>query len=203
MEGFAYFPSLVYRDEKPEWVDFTLKTVQKYYDQTLQDRPAEQKDWPLLQTAHLANDPDLKFLCDYLLASARMLLQDQGYDVDKYELYLSGLWGQDVMCNGGTNVHVHKNSQISGWLFLETPEGGAYPVFFDPRMNKPMVELDFVQGDNITNATSAVHFKNVIPGTVLFSNSWLQHQLTSNPTNKQTKTVHFIVSHRDKQCSIC
>ena len=196
MDRYDYFPSSVYREEHPDWVEYTRQVVQKYYDQTAPNDV-------LAQTGHMANDPDLKFLVDYLLLASDTILREQGYDMDKYELYVSGLWGQDVKCNGGTNVHVHKNSQICGWFFLDTPEGGAYPMYHDPRMNKQMVELDYVQGTELTNASSSVHFANVKPGTVLMSNSWMQHQLTQNNAQEQTKSVHFIISHKERTCSIC
>jgi uncharacterized protein (TIGR02466 family) len=151
----------------------------------------------------MANDPDFKFLVDYLVLASDTILREQGYDMDKYELYVSGLWGQDVKCTGGTNVHVHKNSQICGWLFLETPEGGSYPIYHDPRMNKQMIELDSVKGENLTNASSEVHFDNVKPGTVLMTNSWMQHQLLPNRAQTETKSIHFIVSHRERVCSTC
>lgn len=203
LQAFSYFPSMVYRDEHPEWVGYLLQTCQKHYEWMQNNRPEEEKSWPVLQTAHMANDPELKFLVDYLLESARVTLQDQGYDTDKYEFYLSGLWGQDVKCHGSTNVHVHKHSQICGWVFLETPENGSYPIFYDTRKNKEMMELDFAQGNDILNATSSIHFNSVVPGTVLFANSWMQHQLTPSQSEKQTKTIHFIVSHREKTCSTC
>jgi uncharacterized protein (TIGR02466 family) len=196
MDRFEYFPSCVYRDEQPEWVGYTRQVVQKYYDQT-------KSNGLLDQTGHMANDPDLKFLVDYLVLASDTILREQGYDMDKYELYVSGLWGQDVKCNGGTDVHVHKHSQICGWFFLETPEGGAYPVYHEPRMNKRMVELDYVQGDVLTNASSSVHFNSIQPGTILMANSWMQHQLVQNNSQAQTKSVHFIVSHKDRTCSIC
>jgi hypothetical protein len=184
-------------------VDYTLKVTQKHFDWMAQNRPAEQKDWPIAQTAHMAQDSELKYLTDYLLSSAGSILQGQGYDLSRYDLYLSGLWGQDVGCNGSTNVHVHKNSQISGWMFLETPEGGSYPIYHDPRISKQMVELDYVQGPELTNASSYVHFNNVVPGTVMFANSWMAHQLTASTATSPTKTIHFIISHKDKQCSTC
>jgi uncharacterized protein (TIGR02466 family) len=196
MDAFAYFPSIVYRDERPEWVDYTKQVVQKHYD-------AAPQDGVLLQTNQMASDPDLKFLVDYLLESSIDILRSQGYDVDKYEFSVSALWGQDVKCNGSTNVHVHKNSQICGWFFLETPEGGSFPVYYDPRIQKQMIELDFVQGPELTNASSAIHFNNLKPGTVLMANSWLQHQLTQNISQAETKSVHFTVSHRERTCSTC
>ena len=196
MDRYEYFPSLIYRDERPDWVGYTLQVVEKYYAAVASGGVVDQTD-------HMANDPALKFLVDYLVLASDTILREQGYDVDKYELYVSGLWGQDVKCNGSTNVHVHKNSQICGWFFLETPEKGAYPVYHEPRMNKQMVELDYVQGPELVNASSHVHFNNVKPGTILMSNSWMQHQLTQNNSQEQTKSVHFIVSHRERACNIC
>jgi uncharacterized protein (TIGR02466 family) len=196
MHRFEYFPSCVYRDEQPDWVGYTLQVAQKYY-------AAAQNGGAMAQTTHMANDPDLKFLVDYLILASDTILREQGYDMDKYELYVAGLWGQDVKCTGGTNVHVHKHSQICGWFFLETPEGGSYPVYHDPRMNKQMVELDYVQGTELTNASSYVHFNNVKSGTVLMANSWMQHQLTQNMAQAETKSIHFIISHKDRPCSTC
>ena len=196
MDRFEYFSSCVYRDEQPDWVEYTRQVVQKYYDQAASNGMLDQTD-------HMAGDPDLKFLVDYLLLASDTILREQGYDMGKYELYLSGLWGQDVKCNGSTNVHVHKNSQICGWFFLDTPEGGAYPVYHDPRMNKQMVELDYVQGTVLTNSSPQVHFNNIQPGTILMANSWMQHQLIQNNSQMETKSIHFIVSHKERQCSIC
>lgn len=196
MDAFEYFPSAVYREEHPDWVGYTSQVIQKYYD-------AVQNSTPLAQTAHLANDPDLKFFVDYLVLASDTILRQQGYDMDKYELYVSGLWGQEVKCTGGTTVHVHKNTQICGWFFLETPEGGSYPIYHDPRMNKQMIELDYAPSTELTNASSYVHFNNVKPGTILLANSWIQHQLTQNNSQEQTKSIHFIVSHRERACSTC
>jgi len=194
MDGYAYFSSNVYRDEYPDWVEYTNQVTQKYYDNT-------QSNSPLIQTGQMKNDPDLKFLVDYLVQASDAILRDQGYDMNKYELYVSDLWGQGVHCHAGTNIHVHKNSQICGWFFLETPEKGSYPVFHDPRMNKQMVELDYVHGPKLTNANTSVHFNNLKPGTILMTNSWIQHQLTENTSQEQTKSIHFIISHRERLCS--
>lgn len=196
MDAYPYFPAVVYREEYPDWVDYTLQVTQKYYEATAGDGVVS-------QTYPMAADPDLKFLVDYLLLASDTILRQQGYDMGKYELYVSGLWGQEVKCHGGTNVHLHKNSQICGWFFLETPEGGSYPIYHDTRMNKQMIELDRVQSQEITNSTSTIHFNNVKPGTFLMANSWMLHQLSSSNSDKQTKSLHFIISHKDRLCSTC
>ena len=197
MEGFAYFPAIVYRDERPDLVEKVLPTCVKYLDQV------RKPEWPMCQSAHLGNDPALREVADYLLLSAVDLLRGQGYTVERYDFYISGLWAQEIKRGGGTNVHVHKNSQMCGWFFLETPQGGAYPVYHDPRMNKAMSELDFIQNDEVTNATNMINFNNMVPGTVMFSNSWMQHQLMGSSVDEPTRCIHFIVSHKERSCSMC
>jgi len=197
MEGFAYFPAVVYRDERPDLAEKALPTCLQYLGKV------RNTDWPMQQSAPIGNDPAMRDVADYLLLSSVDLLRGQGYDVAKYDFYLQGLWAQEVGRNGGTNVHVHKNSQMCGWFFLETPQGGAYPVYHDSRMNKAMSELDFVQGEEVTNATNMIHFNNVLPGTVMFSNSWMQHQLTGSNAETPTRCIHFIVAHRERPCSTC
>ena len=181
MEGFAFFPSIIYRDEKPELVSHISSTVNKYYNYTKQNSLLEQSRPPVIQTENLFNDPSLAFFVDYLISSGINILEDQGYNK-----------------SGSTNIHVHKNSQICGWYFLETPIDGSYPIFYDSRMNKAMVELDYEQDKEIVNASSMVHFKDIKPGTIFFSNSWLQHQLSINLSNSPTRAIHFVISHYDK-----
>jgi hypothetical protein len=197
MEGFAYFPAIVWRDERPDLVEEIAPACAQRLDNTACP------DRLFRQSANVSDDPALRRTADYLLLSAVETLRMQGYITDKYDFYLSGLWVQELSGGSGTNIHVHKNSQISGWLFLDTPENGAYPVYYDTRMNKAMVELDFAPSEEVTNATNMIHFNNVQPGTVLFSNSWMQHQLVGGSAEAPTRCLHFIVSHKDRPCSTC
>jgi hypothetical protein len=197
MEGFAYFPAIVYRDERPDLVEKVLPRCIQALDQVRQEGAT------MIQSMYLGHDPALREVADYLLLSSVDILRGQGYSVENYDFYLSGLWAQETVKGAGTNVHVHKNSQICGWFFLEAPEGGAYPMYYDTRMNKGMVELDFVQGNEVSNATNMINFNNVIPGSVLFSNSWMQHQLVGGVSEMPTRCIHFIVSHKERMCSTC
>jgi hypothetical protein len=197
MEGYAYFPAIVYRDERPDFVKKALPAAMKHLDKVRNSM------WAMLQSEHVGNDPDMRELSDYLLWSSVDILRTQGYDVEKYDFYFQCLWAQELQKGAGTNIHVHKNSQICGWFFLETPENGAYPIYHDTRANKQMIELDYIQGNEITNATGLINFKTVRPGTVLFSNSWVQHQLIGGNSEVPTRCIHFVVSHKERACSTC
>lgn len=196
MEGYAYFPAIVYRDEKPEWVAKLNDLAAPYLHEAKKENghPVPL----LLQTNSMGKDFDLTFFSQYILESVVSLLKEQGYDVDKYSFYLQAMWAQESSKGGDTNIHVHKNSQMCGWMFLDVPENGAFPIFYDTRSCKEMVELDFVQGEEISNATNTVFFNNMKPGTVLFANSWLRHQLASGNSEEKTRALHFIVSHKEK-----
>lgn len=197
MQSFAYFPALVYRDERFDLIEKVAPFCAQALDAVRQD------NFPMAQSYPLMHDPNFRDVADYLLLSAVNILKDQGYAVDRYDFYLSGLWAQEIKAGGGTNVHVHKNSQICGWMFIEAPEGGAYPIYHDSRVSKRMVELDFEQPQEVIPATSQIHFNNVQPGTVLFNNSWLDHQLSGTASSTPTRCLHFIVSHKDRPCSTC
>lgn len=204
MDFYSYFPSTIYREEHPEWVEHTLKACEKHFGWMQEQRGELPKAFPVLQTGPMANDPDLAFLAEYFQAAGMEILRRQGYDVDKYEFYVSGMWGQDIKCHGGHSPHVHKHSQLSGFFFMETPQGGSYPVFLDPRQGKAMVELDILPSEEVTDACNAVHFNNVKPGTLMLFSSWLSHQLTVNEADTPSKFIHFILAHKDKahQCSM-
>ena len=190
METFAYFASPIYREERPEWVGETLEHTQKYYDQM---QPSVVK-----QTEHMANDPDLGYLTSYFRDRSVSILRDQGYLTDEYEFYVSAMWGQEFACTGSNLLHVHPDSQVSGFYFLETPVGGSYPIFDDPRPAKKMSDLFSEQKEEINLATKQIHFNNVQPGTMMFFNSWLPHMITPNQSESPTKFVHFILSQRKR-----
>ena len=83
-------------------------------------------------------------------------------------------------------------------FFLETPVLGSYPIFSDPRAGKLMIELEEYKTGVLNEQSSEVHFDNVIPGTVLFYNSWLSHKISSNRSESDTKFIHFILNHKRK-----
>lgn len=198
MEAFAYFPSLIYRDERPEWVPHLRNALAPYLEQIRSSFPVGQPEPPVLQTHSLLDDANFRELKEYLYEVSDVVLRDQGYDMDKYEIKFSGLWGQSISAGAGTDVHVHKNSQLSGWIFIDRPDNGAYPIFKDPRFGKAMVELDFNQGEEVTQATNTINFGTVVPGTVIVANSWLPHQIIGGFAERKTTTIHFIVTCQER-----
>jgi len=187
MNSFSYFPTLVYRDEKPEWLYALKKYVSEYSGEVLEQGS-------FIQTADISGAPELSTFKKYLLEQSTKILSEQGYAVEKYTLKVS-VWAQDVYKGDKTNVHTHKNSQLCGWMFLDTPPANSsYPVYHDPRVRKSMVELESAHSSDVTESTGSIHFSGICPGTVLISSSWLEHELTENRNELPTTCLHFIVS---------
>lgn len=196
MMHFDYFPSRVYRDERPDLVQQVLPVC----DVRLNEM--RNANYPFCQTNHLGREAELRQLSGYLLLSAGNILREQGYMVENYDFYLSGLWAQEIKRNGHTDRHAHKNSQICGWFFLEVPDAGVVAIYHDTRINKSMIEIDFNHEENIQFATNSIFFDNMQAGTVLLNNSWMQHQLSGGDSEQPTKCIHFTISHRDILCNM-
>lgn len=196
MEGFAYFPTIIYRDERPDLVESILPVAMEYLNEVRNDTDI------FLQSKFLNKDGRITELSNYLLLNSVQILQDQGYETSEYDFYISGLWAQELKNNSGTDIHVHRNSQISGWFFLKVPEFSCYPIYYDTRINKNIIDLNIKNDEKVYHATSTIYFNNMIPGTVMFNNSWVNHKLAGGSSKEPTICIHFIISHREKLCNI-
>ena len=190
MNEFHYFPSAVYREEIPDWAALALGFCADYYAQA-------GNTTPMCQTVGFDSDPNLSFLLDHVANRAIEILRRQGYAVDMYDAFVQ-MWGQSVEDGGGHMVHVHKNSQISGFFVLQAEEGSAYPIFEDPRPAKLMVDLDLTDPTELSVGSPSVHFNNLLPGTLMLFNSWLPHHFVSTGQGKPCKFIHFIVNLKGK-----
>ena len=197
MNEFHYFPTAVYREEKPEWVSHVLKHVDRHYEQQKQFNKEQNVNYPVVQTGHMGNDPELSFLADYFRQTATDILGQQGYFLGSHEFYTSGMWGQEVACMGSHEPHVHTNTQMCGLYFLDVPEGGSFPIFSDPRPSKVMNDFLMADGE-VRVGTPKIYFNNMIPGTFMFFNAWLPHQFTPNQSQQPTKFVHFTLGCRER-----
>ena len=198
MNEFHYFQTAVYREERPEWVDPVLRRSESYYEAQRKRHKEENIGWPVIQTEHMGNDPELQFLGEFFGQRATGILESQGYYLEPYELRVNGMWGQEIGQGGMHEPHVHASTQMCGFFFLQTPEWGAYPIFLDPRPGKLMTDCWTKQDGNVHLASPQIHFNNVLPGTFMFFNAWVPHQFTINQNQEPTKVVHFLLSAREK-----
>jgi hypothetical protein len=111
------------------------------------------------------------------------------------------MWTQEHHKHSAMDAHVHGyGSQIVGFYFLETPEGGSNVVFHDPRAAKVQIDLPEQDMNNATPASKMINFTPK-PGLMIFANSWLMHSFTRHAAELPIKFVHFnlTVIHQPQQ----
>ena len=191
MNEFHYFTCPIYRVEKPEWVVTCLDLLEPVFNiQKSRD------ELVVVQTENLINNKNFIFLKEYFFNISLEVLFRQGYRLDQHDFFISNMWGQEFGCHGYNSTHVHSNTIVSGFYFLKTPENGPYPIFEDPRQSKLMCDLPLRDYENVYSSTPAIHFNNLIPGTVISTNSWIPHRFTQNHNEQTSKFIHFTLSVR-------
>ena len=142
-------------------------------------------------TANFFADPRVAGFSEFVGATAWNILNEQGYSMQDKAVQFTEMWTQEHHKHSAMDAHVHGfGSQIVGFYFLETPEGGSNVVFHDPRAGKVQIDLP---EQNISAATPASKMINFTPkpGMMIFANSWLAHSFTRHAAELPIKFVHF------------
>ena len=140
-----YFTSPVYYEDKPEWVDKLNKLSDPYIANARKEQEENNKKKLELgykndigMTYHsspLEPDQNFRFFHDHMAKQARFVLDDMGYDMEKYGLHYTESWVQEFSFNGAGHhwFHTHANNHISGFYFLKASDKTSKPLFQDPR----------------------------------------------------------------------
>ena len=204
-----FFPSLVYFMEKPEWIETINKISNEYIEK------AKRRDAGLLQrrkdrygnigdhgmtfhSASMIEDIRLKNFKDFITENCVQILENQGYDLTEHLMRWTELWVQEFGKNGGGHhdTHIHGNNHMSGFYFLQCSHKTSYPVFHDPRPGKLMTQLPVQKGINA--AIEKIDYK-IVPGTLMFFNSYLPHQFTVDDGVEPFRFIHFNLQAIEKR----
>jgi uncharacterized protein (TIGR02466 family) len=190
-----YFPSIVYTVKQLDFLDITSLVVKE----RLEDAKASSKlneVYPVRMTDSLIGDDRLLNLARFISEAAWNILNDQGYDMNNFETFISEFWAQEHHKHSGMEQHVHPYGVVlSGFYFLQTPENGCLAEIHDPRPGKVQASLPFRDPAKMTSANNSIFFKPE-PGLMLFTNSWLPHSFTRNASDDPATFIHFNVSTR-------
>ena len=79
--------------------------------------------------------PGFNILQDWVTATTWNLLDEQGFDLKNYKIFMEELWVQEFAKAGGGHhtLHTHYNGHISGFYFLKCSDKTSLPIFDDPR----------------------------------------------------------------------
>ena len=202
------FSSPVYTINKKEWLSDAIKVTDKLIDAAykkeqprLKERESflGKKDYKKIKdhgmsyhSSPLNNIPELKEMEDYIIATSYNLLDEWGYDIEKYQIHFTEFWAQEFSKNGGGHheTHVHWDNHISGFYFLKCSDKTSYPILHDPRAGAMMTKLP--QKDvSKSGLMSDSIFYNVEPGKLMFFPSYIPHQFTVDNGLEPFRFIHF------------
>jgi uncharacterized protein (TIGR02466 family) len=192
MNKIECFPTSIYFFNLIDWVDVLNKKCDFYINKSKEKKQKGLGVNYYSEPGELIIDDDFqefnKFICDKSLH----ILDEQGYNVNLYNLKIKQLWVQEFSILGGGNhsPHIHSNSHISGFYFLKCSNKTSYPIFHDSRLQKRMSQLTEKNINEVTNASDKVNFKP-IPGTFIFFNSYLEHEFVTDLGIDPFRFVHF------------
>ena len=203
-----HFGTPVYTIEKPEWVSSAIKATDKYIkasEKSMQKSLKERKkflgnkDYLKVKdhglsyhSTPLNGDPDLKELEQYIGATSWNLLNEWGYDVEKYKVFFTEFWVQQFAKNGGGHhsTHVHWDNHISGFYFLKCDDKTSYPVFHDPRAGAMMTKLPMKDKEKISQMSDQIFYKPK-PGTLIFFPAYVPHEFAVDMGVEPFRFIHF------------
>ena len=188
-----FFPCIVYTIDKPEFLD-AVNIVSNDALALIKKDHKMNETYPVVMSGSMIGDSRSKEFEGFIAQAGWTVLDNQGYDMSKYNTYVSELWAQEHFKYSGMDEHVHPYGVLlSGFYFLETPEDGSMIHVHDPRPGKVQASLPEKDGAKVTSASNSFYLKPK-PGMMVISNSWLPHSFTRNASDKPCKFVHFNIS---------
>jgi len=198
-----HFPCPIYIIERPDFLDAVKVVSEEGLEVQRKERDLNEI-YPLYMTGSYFADPRMAGFSEFVGATAWNILNEQGYAMQDKAVSFTEMWTQEHHKHSAMDAHVHGyGSQIVGFYFLETPEGGSNVVFHDPRAGKVQIDLPEQDINMATPASKMINFTPK-PGMMIFANSWLAHSFTRHAAELPIKFVHFnlTVIHQPQACAL-
>ena len=192
----SYFPTVVWSEEKPEFVKSLNKASNKYIsDARKREKEFIKKYGDFGRSYHstpLTVDNDFLDFRNYIGQKSWEYLDHQGYDMQQYTTMFSELWVQEFAKKGGGHhsAHIHWNQHVSGFYFLKCSEETSYPVFHEPRTGARATKLKMKIDTNILPGNDLIHFKPR-PGTLMLFPGFLEHEFAVDHGKHPFRFIHF------------
>ena len=198
-----YFKSPIWFANAPEFVkelnqasESYIKTAKKNLQKDIKKRQKELEvpgDFSsIYHSSTLIGDPKFNAFQNYIGATSHNLLDEQGYDLTNYQVFITEMWVQEFPKSGGGHhtLHTHWNGHISGFYFLKASDKTSRPLFQDPRPGKVMTMLPEKNSSKINYATWQANYE-VKPGLLMFFPSYMPHMYAVDPGVEPFRFIHF------------
>ena len=198
-----YFKCPIWWADEPKFVkklnkasDKYIKESQKNLKKQINERNKKFGDkgdmGHVFHSTSLIGDPKFKDLQDYVGATSHNLLNEMGFDLTNFQMFVTEMWVQEFAKKGGGHhtLHTHWNGHISGFYFLKASEKTSMPMFEDPRPGNVMNLLPEKDKSKVTYASSQIYYK-VQPGRMIFFPSYMPHQYIVDMGYEPFRFIHW------------
>lgn len=193
------FASSVWRTSAPQFLEDVNAVVKNSFSKRKKEHPEILKTvYPTIMTDNIHTDPRCTEFANYVQQAAWNVLNNQGYNMDVFDMQFYDCFGQEHHKYSGHDTHTHPGGQITGFYFLETPENCCRVVFQDPRAAKTHGGIGERNMSQATLASYEINYQPQ-PGDFFFTNSWLPHSFTRNANAKPMRFIHFTLGVQYKQ----
>ena len=218
MNTEMHFSTPIYRIEKPEFLNSAIKATDKFIKEAYNRKSDELKKRKKFlgpqaykkvkdhgmsyHSTPLNGDPGLKELEQYVGATSLNLMNEWGYDMEKYTMFYTEFWVQEFSKNGGGHhsTHVHWDNHISGFYFLKCSDKTSYPVMHDPRAGAMMTKLPMIDESKVSVMSDKIHFQPK-PGTLIFFPAYVPHEFSVDDGVDTFRFIHFNLQAIRKEIS--
>jgi uncharacterized protein (TIGR02466 family) len=191
-ETLLLFPTNVYKTEATHLIEEVVECVD-YHLQTPETVERLEENLLLKQSGNFFNDARMENFCHFVAHRCWKILEDQGCYIEPFLIHFSEMWAQEYPKHAYMEPHTHAmGSVLTGFYFLEVPEGAPNLVFYDPRPGKVQANFSIKESKEMLY----VHDKAQMPvkaGDLIISNPWLPHGFSPHKGEKPLKMVHFNV----------
>jgi len=198
-----YFASPIWWADEPSFVDNLNKASDSYIEDSKKIlKPNIDKRnkkfgnkgdmGHVFHSKTLIGDPNFLQLQNYVVATAHNLLNEMGFDLTNYQVFITEMWVQEFAKKGGGHhtLHTHWNGHISGFYFLKASEATSMPIFEDPRPGNVMNLLPEKDKTKVTYASTQINYK-VKPGRMMFFPSYMPHQYIVDIGYEPFRFIHW------------
>ena len=201
----SYFSTVVWSEEKPEFVKSLNKASNKYItDARKREKEFIKKHGDFGRSYHstpLTTDNDFLDFRNYIGQKSWEYLDHQGYDMKQYTTMFSEMWVQEFAKKGGGHhsAHIHWNQHVSGFYFLKCSDKTSHPVFHEPKTGARCTKLKMKPDlKGVWAGHEQFHMKPK-PGTLIIFPGYLEHEYAVDFGIEPFRFIHWNIQAVPKE----
>jgi uncharacterized protein (TIGR02466 family) len=149
----------------------------------------KEKNQDNLYSLNVVREPPFQDLVKRLTAEAQQIF-DNLYNGRKGSYKMNSLWINISRTGEFHKLHMHPNCDLSGCVYIKTPEDCGNVFFEDPNFLQKINQVE--DNNNVINSMNRVSCEHTpTVGKVLFFPSWIRHQVEQNHSDETRISMAF------------